>query len=487
MKKRVTRWIVMMAAVCTMLLFPALTGYAAEGTLMLSDPEGMVGGEIPVTVRIDGGGQPIGDVNVTLSYDTALLEFISGTSVEGGEGTLTLTRSGTGAETEMVFEMLFRGLAEGTAAIRVTDSTAYLFSDETLNLTAGESAVTIGPDDGTGGAAPSGEPTERILGQESIEINGAYYAIYENFSDALIPAGFTRSTVQYAGVEHSAIRQDSSGKVMLFMISGEEDPITVLYNESDSTFIRAERVDVSESFYIYVLSSADGSGLPEAFYETSLALHGVNFPAWQNMEANDFYLIYALSSGGVEGFYQYDQVDTTYQRYVAPVKAEEPEEEEDSSTLGKVQKIITDNLLILAAAVGVIVLILFIIILVLSVKLGRRNEELENLYVGDDVDEPKLRKKSRSQFVGYDDDDDMQDDEDDYLEDDFEDGYIDDYTDSDDGYDDEYEDEYDDEYDYDDDEEDDIKEYVPGKKSPAGGTQQSPQKDSYDDIDFIDV
>lgn len=486
MKKRVTRWIVMMAAVCTMLLFPALTGYAAEGTLMLSDPEGMVGGEIPVTVRIDGGGQPIGDVNVTLSYDTALLEFISGTSVEGGEGTLTLTRSGTGAETEMVFEMLFRGLAEGTAAIRVTDSTAYLFSDETLNLTAGESAVTIGPDDGTGGAAPSGEPTERILGQESIEINGAYYAIYENFSDALIPAGFTRSTVQYAGVEHSAIRQDSSGKVMLFMISGEEDPITVLYNESDSTFIRAERVDVSESFYIYVLSSADGSGLPEAFYETSLALHGVNFPAWQNMEANDFYLIYALSSGGVEGFYQYDQVDTTYQRYVAPVKAEEPEEEEDSSTLGKVQKIITDNLLILAAAVGVIVLILFIIILVLSVKLGRRNEELENLYVGDDVDEPKLRKKSRSQFVGYDDDDDMQDDEDDYLEDDFEDEYIDDYTDSDDGYDDEYEDEYD-EYDYDDDEEDDIKEYVPGKKSPAGGTQQSPQKDSYDDIDFIDV
>ena len=487
MKKRVTRWIVMMAAVCTMLLFPALTGYAAEGTLMLSDPEGMVGGEIPVTVRIDGGGQPIGDVNVTLSYDTALLEFISGTSVEGGEGTLTLTRSGTGAETEMVFEMLFRGLAEGTAAIRVTDSTAYLFSDETLNLTAGESAVTIGPDDGTGGAAPSGEPTERILGQESIEINGAYYAIYENFSDALIPAGFTRSTVQYAGVEHSAIRQDSSGKVMLFMISGEEDPITVLYNESDSTFIRAERVDVSDSFYIYVLSSADGSGLPEAFYETSLALHGVNFPAWQNMEANDFYLIYALSSGGVEGFYQYDQVDTTYQRYVAPVKTEEPEEEEDSSTLGKVQKIITDNLLILAAAVGVIVLILFIIILVLSVKLGRRNEELENLYVGDDVDEPKLRKKSRSQFVGYDDDDDMQDDEDDYLEDDFEDEYIDDYTDSDDGYDDEYEDEYDDEYDYDDDEEDDIKEYVPGKKSPAGGTQQPPQKDSYDDIDFIDV
>ncbi len=31
-----------------------------------------------------------------------------------------------------------------------------------------------------------------------------------------------------------------------------------------------------------------------------------------------------------------------------------------------------------------------------------------------------------------------------------------------------------------------MKEYVPGK-SPAGGTQQPPKKDSYDDIDFIDV
>lgn len=465
MKKRVTRWIVMLAAVCSLMLFPVIMGYAADGTLMLSDPEGTVGGEIPVTVRIDAGGQPIGDANVTLSYDTALLEFVSGTNAQGGEGTVTLSASGTGSETELAFELTFRGLAEGTAAITVAESTAYLFSDETLNLEAGESAVTIGPGDGT---AATSEPTERVLGQESIDIGGVYYAIYENFTDALIPAGFSRTTVQYAGVEHSAIRQDSSGKVILFMITGEEDPIMVLYNESDSTFVRAERVDVSEHFYIFVLSAADGSTLPEEFYETSLSLHGVNFPAWQNMEATDFYLIYALSSGGVEGFYQYDAVDSTYQRYVASQsQVIEPEEEEDDSTLGKVEKIITDNLLILAVAVAVIVAILFIIIIILSVKLGRRNAELEDMYVGDEDDnKPNVKKKSREQFVRYDDGDDA---EDDYLEDDFDEPeYDDDYDDSDAEYDDEY---YDDDYD----EEEDIKEYVPEKK------------DSYEDIDFIDV
>lgn len=472
MKKRVNRWLVMIAAVCSILLFPVMTGYAADGTLMLSDPTGSVGGEIAMTMRIDGGGQPIGDVTATLTYDPAMLEFVSGTSIEGGNGTLTLSASGTGAEPEMVFNLLFRGLAEGTSTVQVTESTAYLFSDEVLNLAAGQSTVTVGAGDGT--AAPA-DSAERITGQESIEIGGQYYAIYENFTDALIPAGFTRTTAQYAGTEHSAIQQDASGKVIFFMVSGDSDPIMALYNESDSTFIRAERVDVSESFYILVLSSGDGSSLPEEFYETTLSLHDVNFPAWQNMDSMDFYLVYALSSGGTEGFYQYDLVDSTYQRYVATQSTpeEEPKEKEDDSLLGKIEGIISDNLIIIGAAAAGIVLILFIIIIVLSVKLGRRNAELDDIYAGDEEDEmPNVRRSSRKQFVGYDDDD--EGDDDDFMEDDYDDAeYEDDYGDE---Y---YED--DDEYDDDDyDDEDDMKEYVPGKSS-------SKKSDSYDDIDFIDV
>lgn len=468
MKKRVNRWILMIAVVCSMLLFPVMTGYAADGTLMLSDPTGNVGGEIPLTVRIDAGGQPIGDGTVTLTYDTAMLELISGTNAEGGEGTVRLSGSGTGTETELVFDLVFKGLAEGTSTIQVAESTAYLFSDETLNLAVGESTVTIGAGDGTTTSSNSGE---RVLGQESIELNGQYYAIYENFTDALIPLGFTRTTAQYAGTEHSAIQQDSSGKIIFFMVSGDSDPIMVLYNESDSTFIRAERVDISEWFYILILSSGDGSSLPDQFIETTLTLHDVNFPAWQNMDAMDFYLVYALSSGGTEGFYQYDAVDTTYQRYVASqsTPSSEPEEKEDDSLLGKIEGIINDNLIIVGAAAAVIVLILFIIIIVLSIKLGRRNAELDDIYAGDedDDDRPNVRKSSRQQFVGYEDDDDS--DEDDFMEDDFDedDDYGDDYDDDDDGYD-----------DYD--EDDDIKEYVPGKSS-------SGKSDSYDDIDFIDV
>ena len=65
--------------------------------------------------------------------------------------------------------------------------------------------------------------------------------------------------------------------------------------------------------------------------------------------------------------------------------------------------------------------------------------------------------------------------------DDFDDSdYDDEFTDSEDNYDDEFDD--DDEY-YDDDYEDeeDVKEYTPGKGDSAG------KKESYEDIDFIDV
>ena len=178
MKKRVSRWIIMIAAVCMMMLCPAITGYAADGTLMLSDPTGKVGSEIAVNVRVDAAGQPIGDANITLSYDTAMLEFVSGTNAQGGDGTVTLSASGTGTETEHLFELKFKGLAEGTAAIRVTESTAYLFSDETLNLTTGEAAVTIEPGDGTEGTegteTPAGtaEPTERVLGRKALRSTG---------------------------------------------------------------------------------------------------------------------------------------------------------------------------------------------------------------------------------------------------------------------------------------------------------------------------
>ena len=80
-----------MAAAGLGLMLPVMVSYAAEGSLDISDPTGKVGEEIVVKVKAaEAAGQPIGDVQATLSYDTALLEFVSGTNAEASDGTITL-------------------------------------------------------------------------------------------------------------------------------------------------------------------------------------------------------------------------------------------------------------------------------------------------------------------------------------------------------------------------------------------------------------
>ena len=55
---------------------------AAEGTLMFSDPETQVGETVSVDLVVRTQGEAIGDADITMSYDTTALEFISGEGVE---------------------------------------------------------------------------------------------------------------------------------------------------------------------------------------------------------------------------------------------------------------------------------------------------------------------------------------------------------------------------------------------------------------------
>lgn len=84
MIKVMKRFGVTAAVFLMMLMLPVMTGYAADGTLQFSDPAGKVGEEITVKVKMEGGGLPIGDGEATLTYDAAMLEFVSGTNASGG-------------------------------------------------------------------------------------------------------------------------------------------------------------------------------------------------------------------------------------------------------------------------------------------------------------------------------------------------------------------------------------------------------------------
>ena len=88
---------------------------------------------ITVTGKIEANGSPIGMVrrrsltilqNWSLSWDECRGRRRNGHSFAAG----------TGTETELQYEMVFKALAEGSTTLDVSAATAYMFDNSTLNL-----------------------------------------------------------------------------------------------------------------------------------------------------------------------------------------------------------------------------------------------------------------------------------------------------------------------------------------------------------------
>ena len=74
--------------ICVMaVLLPwyAMTAYAATGRIAFSDPSAAVGSEFTVKMKVTGS-EALSTADIMLSYDSASLEFVSGTDADGGNG-----------------------------------------------------------------------------------------------------------------------------------------------------------------------------------------------------------------------------------------------------------------------------------------------------------------------------------------------------------------------------------------------------------------
>ncbi len=472
-----------------------IVSFAANGTLQFSDPETKVGEEVTVKMKITAGGAAIGDGSVTVTYDPTYLEFKNGENVKSGaNGTIELFAAGTGQETELDYTMVFKALKEGDATLQVSQYKAYLFSDETLNLTTGTSAIKIAAGSGDTETPETTEGSTTSGDGQKVTVNGTEYTINENFSEAVIPSGFQRTEVTIEGSPRKAMQQESSGWYLFYLTDADGNSDYFLYDEKSAEFLYTELVDISDTTFILIKDYNGSAKLPTAYQKTTSTINGKEFTAWQNTSEVDYFLVYALDSEGKEGFYQYDTTQGTYQRFVVQ------QEEKVKTATGLKQKLenfINNNLLIILAVIAGILLIMLILIIVLSVKLRHRKEELEDVY-GPEKPAGKNKKRKKSKYDDEYDDDLYNDEYDDEAYDDPEfDGYDDDYDDSDydeDGYDDsEYDEEYDDseygEDDYDDsdyDEEYDDSEYDEDDYDDSDYDEGDYDDSDYDDSEYDD-
>ena len=146
-------------ALCLMVPIFGTAVFAADGVLMFSDPSTKVGENVGVDLVVQSGGDTVGSVSVTMSYDASVLEFVSGDGFTA-DGSGTLTYTGTGSGSELRTTVTFRALQATDTTLSVSSSSATLASGETLNLEQGSSAISISPaDDGTTSVEPTASET----------------------------------------------------------------------------------------------------------------------------------------------------------------------------------------------------------------------------------------------------------------------------------------------------------------------------------------
>ncbi|MCQ2507864.1 MAG: cohesin domain-containing protein [Dorea sp.] len=364
----------------------SLEAKAASGQLMFSDPSTSVGEKVEVTVKITSWSE-VGDVELNLNYDPEYLRLIveEDSSITGEDGHINL-KTTQAATTEFAETLNFYALQEGSTTINVEGMTVTDMYGEVMDMTEGSSAVSIAAGDPS--KIPAAEGEKKELDTPEVHLDGKVYRIAQ-FSDVEIPDGFVRATLSYEGQECDCIKLENGGTHAFFLTADEGETSSIfLYDGDTGSFTPVHMLSVSSDNFIILLRDENNEiSINDPYQETSITIGEDTFPAWQNPEDGDFYLVYALNKNGKKLIYRYDSVEKTYQRFAVDTEAVEEEEPLVAETA--LDEFVQTNWKIFAVAGTALILFLLITLLVVRIKLARRDRELDDLYDEYGIDLPE--------------------------------------------------------------------------------------------------
>lgn len=176
------------------------------------------------------------------------------------------------------------------------------------------------------------EPEEPETTAETITVDGVSYQIAENFAAEDIPTNFTENTINYHGNAYKGVSYNNGTLNMLWLVpAGMEEAggKFFIYDEARDVVYPFVKLGNGEKYVIALLAPVDFA-VPENYLQTSLMVDGENsITAYQRTSeeeseiASDFYVFYAVNYEGTEGWYQYDALEGTYQRFGMALAEEE--------------------------------------------------------------------------------------------------------------------------------------------------------------------
>lgn len=276
------------------------------------------------------------EVSATTSNENAVVESISGnTDLQPGQNTISIIVKAQNGVTATYKIVVTR---EGT----------------------GEGAPEQGaeaPDQGT-------ETPETNENQGGITINGHSFNLSAVVPEDVVPQDFTKTTVACQGQQVEGLTYEKGNLTLVYLTtpSAEVKNTLAVYEEANGVFYPFRKIVQGESSYLILLNPPVDTGLSQEYSQSSQKIGSYeNVPVFvkgtaaspagngaggfqgaeteqdgNSVGENEFALVYAVSSFGNTGWYQYDAAESTFQRYQSteePVFRGDSEEQEEEPSV----------------------------------------------------------------------------------------------------------------------------------------------------------
>lgn len=350
MKK--TRIVIFLLVILLVSSMVPASAFAASVSVSVSSSSVKVGDT--VTVKVTFKGKNIGAVQGSFSYDSSVLQYMSGNNTS--KGRIVVYASGEG-QSSLSASMNFRALKAGTASISVAASDIISWDEQSL----GSAKVTVKSNQPAPTPKPTTKPTPKPTAKATPKptakvtpkptakvtpkptakpsptakstqtpaptatltpvptvspsnitaiVGGETKLVVSDISGIGIPEGAERSEIDYQGAQiDTAVKFGMN----LVYLTDEDGSNGKFYRFGDNAFSPYIEINQTESYIVLPLPS--GEEVPEGFSAARLTVENNSVQGWVN--ENGQYLIYAIDSKGNKDFYSYDYNENGLQKYAA--------------------------------------------------------------------------------------------------------------------------------------------------------------------------
>lgn len=315
------------------------TAYAASsatfGVTVPSTSVG-IGDTVEITVQLSPGKENIADYSYTINYDPALLEAVSGGTVED-EGSISYSGS-SGSEESMTATFTFTALASGTASIETRATEVTSKSGESIDITPAYNSINISDAASTTSQADTSSESETETDETE---TGSSTAVSSTDTEQTESVTLSQDTADEPPTVDAANNSDSGSKDSTQPVS---DYVVSLHS-SNNTY--------------YVLNKPSSVDAPSSYLPVKIKINDTDVRAYMKGTGSSTVLLYAADENGQQGWYFFNTNEGTF------MNASDIIGQSDSlSSFMSEHKFV----IMLIAIIVLVILVVIIVILAVSLK-----------------------------------------------------------------------------------------------------------------------